>query len=70
MVTRISTVPVPAGELAVICVLLFTVKPVADVAPNVTAVVPAKPVPVITTVVPPVAGPPVGETEVTDGADT
>jgi len=46
----------------------FTVKLVAAVAPNVTAVAPAKPVPVMVTEVPPGAGPDVGEIEVTVGA--
>ena len=68
VVTRTSTVPVPAGAVAVICVALLTVKPVAAVAPKVTAVVPPKPVPVMVTVPPPVAGPAVGEMLVTVGA--
>ena len=55
--TVISTVPLPAGAVAVICVALFTVKPLAVLAPNFTAVAPVKFVPVITTEVPPVAGP-------------
>jgi hypothetical protein len=45
----------------------FTVKPVALVAPNLTAVAPVKLVPVIMTEVPPVAGPKVGEIDVTVG---
>ena len=53
-----------------IWVALLTVKPVAAVAPKVTAVAPEKPVPVMVTVVPPVAGPEVGEIEVTVGAPT
>ena len=48
----------------------LTVKLVAAVAPNVTAVVPLNPVPVMVTDVPPVAGPDVGEIEVTVGAGT
>ena len=48
----------------------LTVKPVAAVAPNVTAVAPVKLVPVIVTVVPPAAGPDVGEIDVTVGAAT
>jgi hypothetical protein len=51
-VTRTSTVPVPAGAVAVIWVALLTVMPVAAVAPNVTAVAPVKRVPVMVTVVP------------------
>ena len=53
-----------------ICVAELTVKPVAFVAPNITAVAPPKLVPVIVTVVPPVLGPLVGETLVTVGAAT
>ena len=70
VVTRTSTVPLPAGEVAVIDVAELTVKLVAAVAPNVTAVAPVKPVPVIVTEVPPAAGPDVGEIEVTVGAAT
>ena len=70
VVTLTSTVPVPAGEVAVIEVAELTVKPVAAVAPKVTAVAPVKLVPVIVTVVPPAAGPDVGEIEVTVGAGT
>jgi hypothetical protein len=63
-----STVPAPAGEVAVIVDAETTVKPVAAVAPKVTAVVVENPVPVIVTVVPPAPGPVVGEIEVTVGA--
>ncbi len=62
--------PVPAGEVAVIEVAELTVKLVALVAPNFTAVAPVKPVPVTVTDVPPAAGPDVGEIEVTVGAAT
>ena len=51
-------------------VALLTVKPVAGVAPKVTAVAPEKLVPVIVTVVPPDAGPAVGLIEVSVGAAT
>lgn len=68
VVTRISTVPVPAGAVAVIEVALFTVKLLAAVAPKVTAVVPNKPVPVMFTVVPPEVRPAVGERAVTVGS--
>jgi hypothetical protein len=68
VVTVTSTVPVPAGDVAVIDVVELTVKLVAAVAPKVTAVVPVKFVPVIVTEVPPVVGPAVGEIEVTVGA--
>ena len=70
VVTRISTTPLPAGDVAVICVPLFTVKPVAAVAPNVTAVAPVKFVPVSVTEVPPAADPAVGLTDVTVGTET
>ena len=62
-----STVPVPAGDVAVIEVAELTVKPVAGVAPKVTAVAPVNPVPVMVTEVPPAVGPAVGEIEVTVG---
>ncbi len=70
VVMRTSTVPTPAGAVAVIWVLLMTVTPVAAVAPKVTAVVPEKLVPVMVTLVPPPIGPAVGEMEVTVGAAT
>ena len=70
MVTRTSTVPVPAGEVAVMEVVLLTVKPAAAVAPKVTAVAPLKFVPVMVTVVLPDPGPEVGERLVTVGAAT
>ena len=68
VVTVTSTVPVPAGDVAVIEVAELTVKLVALVAPNFTAVAPVNPVPVIVTDVPPVVGPAVGEIDVTVGA--
>jgi hypothetical protein len=67
-VTVISTVPVPAGEVAVIEVAELTVKLVAVIAPNFTAVVPVKLVPVIVTGVPPATGPDAGAIAVTVGA--
>ena len=70
MVTLMSTVPVPAGDVAVIWVAELTLKVVAAVAPKVTAVAPVKLVPVIVTVVPPAPGPDVGEIDVTVGAAT
>lgn len=57
-----------AGERAVIWVSEFTVKDVAEVTPNVTAVTPVKPVPVIITVVPPATGPVFGAAVDTAGA--
>ena len=65
--TLISTVPEPAGLVAVIEVALFTVYGVAGVPPNFTAVTPVKPVPVIVTLVPPPIGPTAGEMAVTVG---
>ena len=53
-----------------IWVALLMVKPVALVAPKRTAVAPLKFVPVMVTVVPPVAGPDVGEMLLTVGAAT
>ena len=70
VVTVISTVPVPAGLIAVIEVALLTVYEVAGVLPNLTAVAPVKPVPVIATEVPPAAGPDVGDLPVTVGRAT
>jgi hypothetical protein len=66
VVTVTSTVPVPAGDVAVIELALLTEK-LAAVPPKFTAVAPVKFVPVMVTLVPPVAGPLVGETEVTVG---
>jgi hypothetical protein len=54
----------------VIVVALSTVTFVAAVLPNVTAVAPVKFEPVIVTLVPPEAGPELGLTPVTVGADT
>jgi len=70
VVTLISTVPVPAGEVAVIWVAELTVKAVAAVPPKFTAVAPVKLVPVMTTLVPPASGPDVGEIDVTAGGPT
>ena len=62
-----STVPVPAGAVAVMEVALMTVKLRADVVPNSTAVAPLKFAPVMITVVPPATSPLDGETPVTAG---
>ena len=67
LVTVTSTVPLPAGAVAVICVAELIVK-AATVAPNWTPVASLKPVPVIVTWVPPPVGPAFGLTEVTVGA--
>jgi hypothetical protein len=64
-ITVRSTVPVPAGDVAVIEVALLTVNELAAVVPNFTAVVPMKLVPVTVTLVP--GGPVLGDTEVTVG---
>ena len=70
-VTRTAKVPaVWLGAVAVIWVLEFTVYDVAAVPPKVTAlapVSPTKPEPVMTTEVPPPAGPEVGVKEVMAG---
>ena len=49
VVTVTSTVPVPAGEVAVICVELLTTTPVAALVPKSTAVAPVRLVPVMVT---------------------
>ena len=66
--TVMSTVPMPAGEVAVTWVSLLTVKAVAARVPNFTAVAPVKPEPAIVTLVPPAGAPPFGLTAVTVGA--
>ena len=68
MVILTSTVPVPAGAVALIDVALFTVKVVAADAPKVTAVAPVKLAPVIVIDVPPADGPLVGDRLLTVGA--
>lgn len=68
VITVTLTVPVPAGDVAVIEVAELTTTPVAAAAPNLTAVAPVKLLPEIFTFVPPAAGPDFGDTEVTQGA--
>src|SRR5262249_60404699 len=68
--TVTSTVPTPAGEVAVIWVALSTVKEPAALLPNLTAVTPEKLVPVMVTPVPPDVGPVFGLTLVTVGGPT
>ena len=69
VVTVTMTVPEPGGEVTMILASSVTVRGlVLDTEPNQTAVAPVNPVPVILTVVPPPAGPPVGDTLVTVGA--
>src|SRR5678816_3929643 len=60
-----STVPFPAGDVAVIEVALLTVNEAALVLPNLTAVAPVKLAPVIITLDPPAEL--LGEIEITDG---
>ncbi len=67
VVTVTSTVPVPAGAVAVIGVALLTVKVVAATVPNLTPVAPVKLVPVMVTEVPPAVDPEVGLMPVTVG---
>jgi len=68
VVTVTSIVPIePAGDVAVMVVDPLTVK-VAAVEPNLTAVAPARFVPVIVTAVAPVLGPEDGVMLVTAGA--
>ena len=62
-----STVPEPAGEVAEIEISLLTVYEAAAVPPNMTAVAPVNPVPVMVTTVPPVTGPLAGVRLVTAG---
>lgn len=66
--TVISTVPVPAGDVAVMEVGEFTVKLLAAVLPKVTALAPENLVPVMVTDVPPEIGPAAGAREVMVGA--
>jgi hypothetical protein len=66
--TVTSTVPDPAGEVAVIDVAEFTVTPVAALPPKATVSPEPKPVPVMVTAVPPAAGPVTGFTLLTVGA--
>ena len=67
VVTRISTIPEPAGEVAVRRVAELYVTLAATV-PNMTVDALVNPVPVIVTMVPPAAGPLAGEMLVTFGA--
>jgi hypothetical protein len=65
-----STVPVPAGETAVIEVLELTTTPLAAAVPNVTLAPAAKFVPVIVTLVAPAVGPLFGLNALTVGSAT
>ena len=66
--TVMSTVPVPAGLVAVIWVSESTVIAAALAAPKATLVAPVKPVPVMVTVSPLAAVPLAGVIPVTTGA--
>ena len=66
VVTVMSTVPVPGGLVTVIWVLESAVM-VAAAAPKRTPVAPARPVPVMVTVVPPAVLPLAGDAPVTAG---
>ncbi|CAM3245137.1 hypothetical protein JANLI_04610 [Janthinobacterium lividum] len=67
-VTVTFTVPaLPEGDVAVMVVALTTVTETPLLAPNFSAVTPVKPVPVMVTAVPPVAGPDAGDTPVMVG---
>lgn len=59
LLTVTTTVPAPAGEVALITVSLTTLN-FADVAPKSTVEAPVNPDPVMVTEVPPAAGPLVG----------
>ena len=70
-VTRTSTVPLPAGLVALQLVVVEQDTAVAAVAPNATVVAPGvvlNPVPLIATLVLPAAGPELGAIELTVGA--
>ena len=67
VVTLTATDPVPAAVTAVIDVSEFTTKLAAFVLPNFTAVAAVNPLPVMVTLVPPDAGPDVGDSPVTEG---
>ena len=68
VVTLISTVLADrAGEVTVMVLSLVTCRPVPEVVPNLTAVAPVNPEPVMVTAVPPAAVPLAGEMLVTLG---
>ena len=68
LLTFTSTVPLPAGEVALIEVELTTSTFVAALAPKLTVLPLINPVPVIVTRLPPAAGPELGLTPDTVGA--
>jgi hypothetical protein len=68
VITVTSTGPaVPAGEVAVTDMSLLKMNDAAGMEPKSTAVAPVKPVPVISTVSPPIVVPVLGDTMVTAG---
>jgi hypothetical protein len=67
VVTRTSTVPEPAGAKTVILLADCTQNHLALVLPNLTDVAPLRLAPVMTTVLPPSAGPLAGLRPLTDG---
>ena len=67
VVTNTFTTPVPGGDVAVMVVALTTVTLRPLLLPNLSAVAPVKPVPVMLTAVPPPSGPSAGETPVMVG---
>ena len=67
VVTVMSTVPLPAGEVAVIEVALTTENEAAGDVPNFTAVAPVRLVPEMVTLVPPAIGPELGLVPLTVG---
>ena len=70
VVTCTSTVPwLCAGVTAMIDVGLLTLKLAAGVPPNVTDVASLRSVPLMTTLVPPLVDPVLGETDVTVGLE-
>ena len=68
VVTVTSTVPLPAGAVAVMVVGVLIVKVAGLPGPKSTALAPVRFVPVMVTVVPPDVGPEVGLIAVTVGA--
>ena len=70
LVTVTLTVPLPAGLVTVIWVSLLTLTLLAAVCPKEILVAPVKPVPMMTTAVPPVPGPLAGLILVTVGIAT
>ena len=68
VVMVMSTMPLPAGAVAVIWVGLSGVKLIAEALPNWTSVASVRSVPVIVTVVPAASGPDAGLMPVTAGA--